>query len=273
MKTREVIEYLDNQFLPELQENYDNSGFLVGNKDSDYTGTLVTLDVTPAAVDEAIDKGLSLIVSHHPLIFNGLKRITCGNDTGRMITRLIQHNISVYAAHTNLDNLDWGVNGILAEKLGLTDCHILKPSTLNCQLSTETGAGMVGKLPHPMPIMDFMEMVKQRLNLPILRTSQFTIVNSQLSIKVVAICGGSGSFLIGDAKKSGADIFLTGDLKYHDFQQAIPSFAHSTFILADIGHYESEQFAKELIYRVIYEKFSNFACQISEYSESYIQYI
>ena len=267
MKTGEVIKYLDKRFLPEYQENYDNSGFLVGDRESKYTGTLVTLDVTPETVDEAIGKGLSLIVSHHPLIFSGIKRITNDNTTGRMIASLIRNGISVYAAHTNLDNLDWGVNGILAEKLGLTDCHILRPiESADSQLNI--GAGMTGHLPHPMPVIDFLELVKRRLHLHFVRTSQLSILNSQLSIQKVAICGGSGSFLINDAKKVHADIYLTGDLKYHDFQQA-----ENKIILADIGHYESEQFAKELICRIISENFSNFACQISEKSESYIKYI
>lgn len=265
MKTGEIIDYLDRQFKPEYQEDYDNAGFLIGDAESNYTGALITLDVTPDTIDEAIDKGLSLIVSHHPLIFTGLKRITNNDATSRMVSKLIKNNISVYAAHTNLDNLDWGVNGILANKIGLTDCHILRPSQASIP---DIGAGMVGFLPQPMPIYDFLSLVKARLGIPILRTSQFIIQNSKSKIHRVAVCGGSGSFLIGDAKSAGADIFLTGDLKYHDFQQA-----DDKMIIADIGHYESEQFSKEIFYSVISEKFSNFACQISEKSGSYINYI
>lgn len=265
MKTGEIIDYLDRQFKPEYQEDYDNAGFLIGDAESNYTGALITLDVTPDTIDEAIGKGLSLIVSHHPLIFKGLKRITNNDATSRMVSKLIKNNISVYAAHTNLDNLDWGVNCILANKIGLTDCHILRPSQASIP---DIGAGMVGFLPQPMPIYDFLSLVKARLGIPILRTSQFIIQNSKSKIHRVAICGGAGSFLIGDAKRAGADIFLTGDLKYHDFQQA-----DDEIIIADIGHYESEQFSKEIFYSVISEKFSNFACQISEKSGSYINYI
>ncbi len=270
MKTGEIIDYLDRQFKPEYQEDYDNAGFLIGDAESNYTGALITLDVTPDTIDEAIDKGLSLIVSHHPLIFKGLKRITNNDATSRMVSKLIKNNISVYAAHTNLDNLDWGVNGILANKIGLTDCHILRPSQASIP---DIGAGMVGFLPQPMPIYDFLSLVKARLGIPILRTSHshiqtFTHSHIQPSVLTVAICGGAGSFLIGDAKRAGADIFLTGDLKYHDFQQA-----DDEMIIADIGHYESEQFSKEIFYSVISEKFSNFACQISEKSGSYINYI
>lgn len=277
MKTREVIEYLNYKFLPKYQESYDNAGFLLGDLESEYKGALVTVDITPNTVDEAISNDLSLIVSHHPLIFTGMKRITNADETGRMVTKLIKNNISVYAAHTNLDNLDWGINGILAEKLNLINCHILRP------IDTQTdniGAGMIGHLPHPMPLMDFLTMVKEKLGLPVIRTSQLpneernnshTLLHpetSHISIQKVAICGGSGSFLISDAKREGADIYMTGDLKYHDFQRA-----EDNLILADIGHYESEQFAKEIFYRVILEKFRNFACQISEQTKSYIYYI
>ena len=105
MKIGEVIDYLDNQFVPALQESYDNSGFLVGDLEKEITGVLVALDVTPEVIEEAVEKGFNLIVSHHPLIFSGLKRITGGDSTGRMVTRLLQKEIAVYAAHTNLDNL------------------------------------------------------------------------------------------------------------------------------------------------------------------------
>ena len=275
MKTQEIIDHLDSCFRPEYQESYDNSGFLVGDPESEYTGTLIALDITSATVDEAIDNGLSLIVSHHPLIFNGLKRITNDNADGKMITRLIKNDISVYAAHTNLDNLPWGVNGILAQKLGLIDCHILRPLESDSQAIKQSsnqansiGAGMVRILPHPTPVMDFLRLVKERLALPVIRTSQFDNHNSELIIEKVAICGGSGVFLIPDAIAAEADIFLTGDLKYHDFQKATDKT-----VLADIGHYESEQFAKEIFYNVISEKFSSFACRISEHSKSYVNYI
>lgn len=368
MKTRELLSYLDSRFLPEYQESYDNAGFLVGDGETDISGVLVTLDVTPEVIDEAIDKGLNVIVSHHPLIFGGLKRITTNDITGRMIAKLIKNNIAVYAAHTNLDNLECGINGILAEKLGLTDCHILRPlegtlrklvtyvpTTHAEQVRTalfeagaggiggydccsynisgtgtfrasegctpfcgeigklhheeeiriemvyekrieskliktlidihpyeepaydcipiankypSVGAGMVGELPTRMPLINFLDTVKQRLNLPMIRVSGIGQTSAQRNISKVAICGGSGSFLIDDARAAGADIYLTADLKYHDFQQG-----DNRLILADIGHYESEQFAKEIICKTISEKFSTFACQISERNKGYVSYI
>ena len=369
MQIREIVEYLNSRFLPVYQESYDNAGLLIGDVAQTAHGVLVTVDVTPDVVDEAIETGANLIVSHHPLIFgSGLKRITPDNETGQMVMHLLQNGIAVYAAHTNLDNLSYGVNGILAEKLGLQKCTILRPlqgelrklvtyapvahaeqvrealfaagaggigaydhcswscdgegtfranegcnpfcggigelhhekevrieviypSRIERKLLAElrkahpyeepaidciplsnrlesVGAGMVGYLPHPTPAGVFLEQTKQRLGIPVIRCSALGTKGSETPIHKVAICGGSGSFLIGDAKACGADIYLTGDLKYHDFQSA-----EQRIILADIGHYESEQFTKELFYQIISEKFPNFACQISKKDRGYIEYI
>ncbi len=366
MIIQELIEYLNGRLLPVYQESYDNAGLQLGNTGRELKGVLICLDVTPDVVEEAIEKGMNLIVSHHPLIFNGMKKITTSNATGRMVLRLIENGIAVYSAHTNLDNLKWGVNGILAEKMGLGNCKILRPmegvlkklvtfapkgdaekvrealfaagagcigaydccsynldgiGTFRASEGThpycgkvgelhkeeetrieviyeqrierhlihklrkvhpyeepaidlipltnsheQVGAGMVGKLEKPMPLCDFLNMVKEQISLPTIRCSSPACNNKD--INKVAICGGSGSFLIGDAIQCHADIFLSSDFKYHDFQSV-----EDEIILADIGHYESEQFAKEIFFRLIYEKNSNFACQISERDRGYIYYI
>lgn len=261
MVTREVIDYLDSTFHPEYQEDYDNAGFLLGDAKSDYKGALVALDLTPAVVDEAVAMGASLIVTHHPFIFTGVKRLTDATETGRMTMRLIQNGISVYAAHTNLDNLPWGVNGILGEKLGLQNTRILKPFDTDDNI----GAGMVGELSCDEECDIFLQRVKAVLGLPVVRCSEH---EPKKRLRRVAICGGSGSEFIGDAKVAKADIYLTADLKYHDFQRT-----DGRMVLADIGHYESEQFAKEIIFRAILEKFSNFACRISETQQGVVKYI
>lgn len=368
MKIKEVTEYLNSRFLPVYQESYDNAGLLLGDVETEIKGVLATTDITMDVIDEAMAMNANLIVSHHPLIFNGIKRITPANETGRMVMRLLQEGIAVYAAHTNLDNLEWGVNGILAEKIGLKDCEVLRPlSGVLMKLVTyvpadhadrvrkelfaagagaiggydccsynsegfgtfragdgcnpfcgnigelhnepeirieviyeqrigrrlierlrtvhpyeepafdciplansynKVGAGMVGHLEEPLTAEEFLAKVKEKLNLPVIRTSKLKLKNTESKIQKVAVCGGSGSFLISDAKACGADIFMTGDLKYHDFQSA-----ENVIILADIGHFESEQFAKELIHRVISEKFSNFACQIAKSDKGFIYYI
>lgn len=260
MTIRKVIDFCNERFHPEYQEDYDNAGFLLGNADAECTGVLTAIDLTPQVVEEAIRYGLNLIVTHHPFIFGGIKRITTDSDTGRMVYKLIGSNLAVYAAHTNLDNMIDGVNGILADKLGLTETVILRPSASD----SNVGSGLVGRLSNPLSFDEFCQMVKRTLSLPMLRTS----VLFPSKVERVAICGGSGSFLIGDARAACADVFLTADLKYHDFQKADQRLA-----LLDAGHYESEQFAKELIYSVISQKFSTFACRISDSANSYIRYM
>ena len=220
MKIEDVVAYLDDRFHPEYQEDYDNAGFLVGEGSAEYKGALVALDLTAEVVDEAKAAGLNLIVTHHPLIFGGLKSVTSRTATGRLVIDMVRSGIAAYAAHTNLDNMPDGVNGILCEKLGLKNTRILKLSTGNRELETELGAGMVGELE------------------------------------------------VETAMHAGADAYLTGDLKYHDFQRP-----EGRMLLADIGHYESEQFAREIISRAISEKFSNFACRISECQHSVVHYM
>lgn len=259
-KISEVIEYLDAQFHPEYQESYDNAGFLLGNPSTQCTGVLTAVDLTEEVIDESITVGANLIVTHHPFIFSGVKKITPHDTVGRMIFKLIGNGISVYAAHTNLDNLPQGINGILGQRLGLTDCHILQPMTDHDNL----GAGMVGLLPHPVATDQFLRQVKDILGLPVIRHS--TIVTP--TVQRIAICGGAGAFLIGAAQKSGADIYLTGDLKYHDFQRP-----EGRIILADIGHFESEQYAPEIFSSAISKKFSTFACSISRAGRSLVHYI
>lgn len=256
---QDVINYLDDTLHPEYQEDYDNSGFLLGEGDTTYSGSLVVLDLTDEAVDEALALGLNLIVTHHPFIFGGVKRITDSDSLGRLIMKLINHNLSVYAAHTNLDNMPEGVSGILCEKLGLIDCRILGLRSDNEAI----GGGMVGMLPEAMQKEDFLLKVKALTGQPMVRYA-----GGSATVQRVALCGGSGSFLIDNALAIGADIYLTADIKYHDFQRATSHMA-----IADIGHYESEQFAKEVISRVILKKFSNFACRISERQGSLVSYI
>lgn len=256
----EVVDFLDATFHPELQEDYDNAGFLLGDSNTLFHGALVALDLTPAVVDEVLSYGnMNLIVTHHPFIFSGLKCITDGSETGRMVMKLVKNNIAVYAAHTNLDNLPWGVSGVLAERLGLKDCQILSP------LGAETGAGIVGELREAVEADVFLLKVKALTVQPSIRTSMH---DPKRRVKRVALCGGSGAPFLGDAIAARADVYLTADLKYHDFQRP-----EGRIILADAGHYETEQFAKEIIYRAISEKFCNFAVLISQRQGSLVRYI
>jgi dinuclear metal center YbgI/SA1388 family protein len=255
----EVVAYLNQRLQPQLQEEWDNSGFLLGESKAEYTGALVALDLTPEVIEEAAAMGANLIATHHPFIYTGVKRITEGSEVGRMILSLVKKGIAVYAAHTNLDNLAWGVSGILAEKIGLKNCTVMSP------LGGEIGAGMVGQLEEAEEADALITRIKTLMGAPVIKTSKH---DAHAKVMRVALCGGSGAPFIGDAIAAKADLYLTGDLKYHDFQRA-----EGGIILADGGHYETEQFAKEIICGVISEKFSKFACRISAQQKSIVHYI
>jgi len=364
MKLKQIINPLE-KFAPlSLQESYDNAGLLIGSTEQEIKGILISVDVTEKILDEAIEKNCNLVVSHHPLIFKGLKSITGKNATERMVQKAILNKLAIYAMHTNLDNTYLGVNDILCKKLGIINTRILSPKRdllkklvtfcpVNkaekvreaifdagaghigdydkCSFSLEgtgsfrgsentkpfvgkkgdihyeneirietifpfykeneilkalflahpyeevaydiykldnlfhlTGAGKIGELKVEMDENQFLLMVKEIVKTACIRYSG----HLNKKVKKVAVCGGSGSFLINEAKRAGADVFLTGDVKYHEFFDVGPEM-----IVADIGHYESEQFAKELIYSVLIENFSNFAVLISETNTNSVNYL
>ena len=240
------------------QESYDNAGLLVGQPQQEITAALLTIDVTPEVIDEAITLGANCIISHHPLIFSGLKHLRGENDVERCVIKAIQYNIAIYAAHTNLDAAFYGVNHKIAQKLHLHNVQLLQT------IDENAGSGMIGDLEKPPPVCDFLEFVKQTFNCAIIKTSPLC----KSTISRVAVCGGSGSFLIEQAKNQNADIFLTGDIKYHDFFRA-----ENQIIIADFGHYESEQFTKEIFYEILNKKFPTFALNFSKVTTNPITYI
>ena len=240
------------------QESYDNAGLLVGQPQQKITSALLTIDVTPEVIDEAIALGANCIISHHPLIFSGLKHLRGENNVERCVIKAIQHNIAIYAAHTNLDAVFCGVNHKIAQKLRMHNVQLLQT------IDENAGSGMIGDLEKPLPVRDFLEFVKQTFNCTIIKTSPLC----KSTISRVAVCGGSGSFLIEQAKTQNADIFLTGDIKYHDFFRA-----ENQIIIADFGHYESEQFTKEIFYEILNKKFPTFALNFSKVTTNPITYI
>ena len=364
MKLAEIISLIESFAPLSYQESYDNSGLLIGDEQQDITSALVTVDVTEEVLDEAIKKGSNLIISHHPLILSGIKKITGKSLPERLIIRSIRNNICVYAAHTNLDNIQSGVNARICEKLGLINCKILNPfkgilkklvtfippehadkvrlavfkagagvigeydqcsynleghgtfrgsdntnpfvgekgklnfekeirfetvfpenlQTLIIRALLEAhpyeevaydiyslenahdrvGSGMTGETSEPVKTSEFLGRLKKIFHAKAVRHSK--IVRDQ--INKVAVCGGSGSFLIHEAIGSGADIFITGEIKYHQFFEA-----GDKIILADIGHYESEQFTKEIFYELLIKNFPKFAVHLSEVNTNPINYL
>lgn len=364
MVIRDVYALLEQLAPLSYQESYDNAGLLVGNPYMPLKGILATLDVTPEVIEEAHQKGLNLIVSHHPLIFSGLKRITGKTYVEKAITKAIKYDIAIYAAHTNLDSIKGGVNSKIGELLGLKNLRFLSPlegelvkvvtfvptveaekvrmAMLNagagsignydcCSYSIEgtgtfradeganpfvgkvgelhvepeirietivpkaklsrviremisahpyeevaydiypllnsfngAGAGMVGELASPIPALEFLKMVKKIFNLQAIRHTQLI----GKDIQKVAFCGGSGASLIKQAIAADADIYITADIKYHQFFDA-----DNKIIIADIGHFESEQFTVDIFYEYLLKNFPKFAVLKSEIKTNPINYI
>ena len=267
IKVSEIIGFITDIAPLHWQESYDNSGLLIGDPDAMVDKALLTLDVTEKVVDEAIENSFHLIISHHPLIFKGVKNILNDNTLGRIITKAIKHDISIAAMHTNLDNSYYGVNRILAEKLGLKDLNILhvnnSVSPRLDESDIQIGSGMIGEFENEMSEIEFLKLIKERLNVGAIRHSELL----GKPIKRVALCGGSGAFMINDAKRCNADAYLTADVKYHDFFDA-----DNELVVVDAGHFETEQFTKQLIADIILKKNPKFAVRISSVKTNSVHY-
>ena len=364
MKIKDIIASLETLAPLSLQEDYDNAGLITGDENAECKAILVSLDATPAVIDEAIKKSCNLVVSHHPIIFSGLKRITGKNYVQKAVIKAIKNDIALYAIHTNLDNVSNGVNGKIASLLGLrnisilapkenqlkklytfvpvadadkvrqaifdaggghigkyedcsfnaegigtfkagsnTDPYVGKPGELHREIEIKVevifpawlesrviknllgahpyeevaydivrlenkfssiGSGIIGELDKPMSENDLLRFLKEQFGLKVIKHT--SLLNKPVS--KVALCGGAGSFLISSALTAGADFYISSDIKYHEFFDA-----NDKMVIADIGHYESEQYTKDLIFDLIKEKFPNFAVRLSEINTNPINYL
>lgn len=239
MFIKEVVAALE-RFAPlPLQEEYDNSGLQIGLTESKCSGVLLCLDVTEDVIEAAISTGCNLIVTHHPLLFRGLKRIGDEGYVERCVRRAILGGVTIYAAHTNLDNAPGGVCHEMAARLNLQDVRFL-----DARPDGRGGSGVIGTLPNPESPMDFLQRVKATFSC----ASLLHNVGPDTPIKTVALCGGAGEFLIDRAVRSGADVFLTGEIGYHRF------FGYERKMwLAALGHFESERFTIDLMHRILAE--------------------
>ncbi len=363
IKIQDVINVLEDWAPLSYAEEFDNVGLIVGDKTNALTGVMVTLDTTEAVVEESVKNNCNLVVSFHPIIFNGLKRLNGTNYVERTVMKAISHGVAIYAIHTALDNSIKGVNAAISKQIGLEDCKILIPKSdvlkklityvpLNdadrlrnalfaagaghigiydrCSFNSagtgtfransganptvgeigvehreseiklevivpihlqhkivkvmlethpyeevaydlipldnkrnDIGMGMIGSLPQSLSQMEFLDLLDAKFNCQQIR---YTDCKKSL-ISKVAVLGGSGSFAINDAKASGADAFVTSDLKYHDFFQA-----ENDILLVDIGHFESEQFTKNLIADYLKEKMPNFAILLTAINTNPVRY-
>ncbi len=364
MRIKDVAKILEHFSPLQFQEAYDNSGLCIGNPETEVTGILLTIDITEPVIDEAFSKNCNLIISHHPLIFNEIKRLTGYKYTERCIIKAIRNNIAVYSAHTNFDAVFDGVNNKICEKLLLQNCRILSPikgqlkklvtfvpnnyadkvrealfnagagnigNYDSCSYNTtgkgtfkgndytipfagekgklhsedetrietifpqflqkniieallaahpyeevafdiyslentynKVGMGMIGELPESLDELSFLQKVKTIFNAGSIRYTKLL----GKPVKKIAVCGGSGSNLLSNAINNNADVFITGDFKYHQFFDA-----DGKILIADIGHYESEQFTKEIYYNLLIKNFPKFAVHFSSINTNPINYL
>ena len=364
MKIKELISYLEEVCPLNYQESYDNCGLITGDKEQNITGVLLCLDSTEEVLKEAVKIGCNMVIAHHPILFSGIKKLIGKTYSERAIIYAIKHDLCIYAMHTNLDNIQQGVNNKIAQKIGLKNLSILDPkggllrklvtfcpvnkadavrnalfaagagkigNYNECSFNVEgtgtfkagentnpyvgkknqlhkekeerieviypvgvenkviqglltshpyeevaydiyclnmeypqVGSGMIGELEKPMSEKDFLTHLKKSMKTSCVR---YTPLKGK-KVNKVAICGGSGSFLLASAINAGADVFVTGDFKYHQFFDA-----EGKIVIADIGHYESEQFTPEILHELIKEKFTTFATRISKLNTNPVNYL
>lgn len=226
MLLKEVLERIDGCCPFAFQEAWDNSGLQIGNPAANIKKTLLAFDFTEAVLAEAIDKKADLVVTHHPFFFQGVKCIDLSTAKGRMISGLIEHRIALVSCHTCLDKMGYGVSAALGNQLGLKDCTCFLPET------SGVGFGMVGYLPEKSTLGAFIESVKSNLGLDALR---YVGAPSAMVKKVVAM-GGAGAEFMAEAQQQGADVYISGDFKYHEAQSA----REMGLAVIDAGHFGTE---------------------------------
>ena len=262
MKLQTIIDHLHSIAPNAYQESYDNSGLLVGSYEAEVKAVLVSLDVTEAILDEAMERGCNVVISHHPIIFSGLKRLVGADYVQRIVQKAIKNDINLFAIHTNLDNVyESGVNTYIAKRLGLKEVQILKQKE-GFELDQRVGAGIIGEIT---PTIEdyFLEIVKEKMAVGCIKHT--ALLGKPIS--KVAICGGSGRFLLSEAIRQGADVFISSDFKYHEYFDA-----DGQIVIMDIGHYESEQYTTELLGGLLTEKFSNFAVHLTRMNTNPVSY-
>lgn len=229
----DVIEQLEKLAPLHYQEDYDNSGLQVGFPLETVEKVLVCVDVTEEIIEEAKAMGCKLIVSHHPLLFKGIRTVSYFTRQQRCVVKAIKAGIAIYSAHTSLDNARGGVNFKIADMIGLNNLDWIIPSTKgpNC------GSGLIGDLDESLSDLELLKKLKRIFKVDCL---QYTGCTGKL-IQKVALCGGAGSFLIEDAHKLGADCYITGEFHYHDF------FEGEGMLLAELGHYQSERCTVDIL--------------------------
>jgi len=266
MKIREITDAIEQYAPLRLQEEWDNAGIQVGNPEADVTGVLLCTDATEAVVAEAVSLGYNLVIAHHPLIFHGLKKIMGRTPVERTVAMAIKHDITVYSAHTNMDSAWQGVSFRMADKIGLTDVEFLDDNRVDPygeHSGTTAGCGVIGNI-EPMAAREVLKRVKAAFEVGAVRYSG----DGNAMVSRVALCGGAGGFLLDKAVTMGAQLYVTADMRYHDFLDN-----NQRIVVADIGHYESEHFTKEIFLEIIQKKNPTFAVAFAKNETNQVNYL
>ena len=260
MKIKEITDAIE-RFAPlALQEGYDNAGLVVGDPEREVGRALLAVDVTEEVLAEAEREGCDLVVTHHPIVFHPLKRLNEADYVQRCVARAVRRDIALYACHTNLDSAPGGMSWRLAEMLGVGNLRVLQPS----ETGDGAGFGVVGELPEVIDTVEFMRIIQRRLEVSVVRYSDI----ATSGVRRVAVCTGAGASLIGEARRAGADIYITADMKYNDFMAP-----DKALTVADIGHFESEYCAIQLIFDILSKNLCTFAVRKSERSRNPVNYL
>jgi dinuclear metal center YbgI/SA1388 family protein len=239
MKAKDIALIIE-EFAPlGTQEPWDNSGFCIGSPEQEIKGVMIGFDCTPELIEAAVAVGANMVITHHPLIFAGVKKINPDTFIGKCITLAITNGVVIYSAHTNADKAEGGVTALMALRLGLQNIEALD----------ETSLALVGTLPSPVEPQELSTFVKKAFGVERLRSSRLI----KEPVSRVAVCAGSGSSFIPQAMEAGAQLFITGDLSYHHY------FCSEGFMVMDIGHYESERDIVDKLYEILSKKIPTFA--------------
>ena len=266
MIIRDITDAIEQYAPLRLQEEWDNAGIQVGSPEAEVTGVLLCTDATEAVVSEAIDRGFNLVISHHPLIFRGLKKIMGRTPVERTVAMAIKHDITIYSAHTNMDSAWQGVSFRMADKIGMTGVTFLDDNRVDPYGdgdSTQAGCGVIGDI-EPMTAREVLKRVKEAFEVGAVRYSG----NADTMVSRVALCGGAGGFLLDKAVQLGAQLYVTADMRYHDFLDN-----SQRIVVADIGHYESEHFTKEIFLEIIQKKNPTFAVAFAKNETNQVNYL
>lgn len=261
MKIEQITEVIE-RFAPlRYQESYDNAGLIVGRPQDEVHKALLAVDVTEEVMDEAEREGCDLIITHHPIVFHALKRFNSATYVERCVERAIRQGIALYACHTNLDSTPGGMSWQVGRMLGVERMQVLQPTD---PAEARVGFGIVGELPVEVETTAFLQRIRERLAAPVIRHSDLV----RPRVRRVAVCTGAGGSLIGDAARAGADLYVTADLKYNDFISPVGGL-----VVADVGHFESEYCAIDLLFDILSKNLITFAVRKSVNSRNPIHYM